>query len=223
MTLALAFDIYGTLINPHGVVDDLTRHLGDDAQAFSTVWRDKQLEYSFRRGLMGRYEDFPTCTRQALEYTDRLMQTGLAESVKNELMQRYRKLPAFADVPASLQALSGQGMRLFAFSNGTADAVGSLLQHAKIDQYFEGVVSVDAIRTFKPDPRVYRHFVEVAGADVADCWLVSSNAFDVIGALACGMQAAWLQRSAAMVFDPWELQPSCIIERLDQLQDAVSL
>ena len=93
MTLALAFDIYGTLINPHGVVDDLTRHLGDDAQAFSTVWRDKQLEYSFRRGLMGRYEDFPTCTRQALEYTDRLMQTGLAESVKNELMQRYRKLP----------------------------------------------------------------------------------------------------------------------------------
>lgn len=222
MTLAIAFDIYGTLINPHGVVDDLTRHLGEGAQAFSNVWRDKQLEYSFRRGLMGRYEDFPTCTRQALDYTDRLLQAGLTESVKNKLLQRYRKLPAFADVPASLQSLSGQGLRLFAFSNGTADAVTSLLQHAEIDQYFEGVVSVDAIKTFKPDPRVYRHFIEVAGADVADCWLVSSNAFDVIGAVACGMQAAWLQRSAGMVFDPWEIQPSCIIERLDQLQKAVS-
>lgn len=223
MTLAIAFDIYGTLINPHGLVDDLARHLGEGAQAFSNVWRDKQLEYSFRRGLMGRYRDFPTCTRQALDYTDRLLQSGLAEPVKNELMQRYRELPAFADVPASLQALSRQGLRLFAFSNGTADAVDSLLQHAGIDQYFEGVVSVDAIGTFKPDPRVYRHFIDVAGVDAAHCWLVSSNAFDVIGAVACDMKAAWLQRSASMVFDPWEIQPSCIIERLDQLQEAVSI
>jgi len=221
MTIAIAFDIYGTLINPHGVVDELTRHLGERAQAFSNVWRDKQLEYSFRRGLMGRYQNFPVCTRQALEYTDRLMRTGLQESVKEQLMQLYRELPAFDDVAASLQALSDQGLRLFAFSNGTADAVDSLLRHAQIDEYFEGVVSVDAIGTFKPDPRVYRHFIDVAGVGAADCWLVSSNAFDVIGAVAVGMKAAWLKRTETMVFDPWEIEPSCVIRRLDQLQKEV--
>ena len=113
MTIAVAFDIYGTLINPHGVVDELTRHLDDRAQAFSNVWRDKQLEYSFRRGLMQRYVNFPICTRQALDYTDSLLQTGLDDSVKESLMQLYRKLPAFDDVQASLQALSDQGLRLF--------------------------------------------------------------------------------------------------------------
>ena len=223
MSQAIAFDIYGTLINPHGVVEELTQHLGEGAQALSNVWRDKQLEYSFRRGLMDRYENFPVCTRQALDYADRLLDAGLQDSVKDHLMQLYRKLPAFDDVPASLQALSTQGLRLFAFSNGTADAVASLLAHAKIEQYFEGVVSVDSIGTFKPDPRVYHHFAEQASVGIEDCWLVSSNAFDVIGARSTGMKAVWLQRSPAQVFDPWEFEPTCVIEQLNQLQEAISI
>lgn len=223
MTIAIAFDIYGTLIDPHGVVDELTRRLGDRAQAFSNLWRDKQLEYSFRRGLMQRYENFPVCTRQALDYTDELLQTGLDEPAKQALMDIYRELPAFDDVPDSLQALSAQGMRLFAFSNGTADAVSGLLKHARIDGYFEGVVSVDALRTFKPDPRVYRHFIEIADTDAELCWLVSSNAFDVIGAVSAGMKAAWLRRSQSAVFDPWEIEPTRVISRLDQLAEITSL
>lgn len=218
MTIALAFDIYGTLINPHGVVDELTLHVGERAQEFSNVWRDKQLEYTFRRGLMGRYENFPTCTRQALDYSDSLLQTGLDESAKTALMQVYRKLPAYDDVPASLQALADAGFRMFGFSNGVADAVSGLLQHAGIDQYFEGVVSVDTIGTFKPDPRVYRHFIDVAATDADNCWLVSSNAFDVIGAVSAGMKAAWLQRSSSVVFDPWGIEATCVIDRLDELK-----
>jgi len=223
MTIAIAFDIYGTLIDPHGVVDELTHHLGDDAQAFSNLWRDKQLEYSFRRGLMQRYANFPIWPRQALDYTDSLLKTGLDDSVKDSLMQRYRELPAYDDVPANLQALSDQGLRLFGFSNGTADAVSGLLQHAQIDEYFEGVVSVDEIQTFKPDPEVYRHFARVAATDLDQCWLVSSNAFDVIGAVSVGMKAAWLQRSETVVFDPWEIEPSCIIRRLDELEKEITL
>jgi 2-haloacid dehalogenase len=223
MTIALAFDIYGTLIDPHGVVDELTRRLGDRAQAFSNIWRDKQLEYSFRRGLMQRYENFPVCTRQALDYTDSLLQTGLDDSAKQALMQIYGKLPAFDDVPASLQALAARGLRLFAFSNGTADAVSGLLRHAQIDQHFEGVVSVDTLQTFKPDPRVYRHFIEVAAGDAAQCWMVSSNPFDVIGAVSAGMKAAWLKRSETVVFDPWGIEPTRVIKRLDELEDLTSL
>jgi 2-haloacid dehalogenase len=223
MTIAIAFDIYGTLINPHGVVDELTRHLGDRAQAFSSLWRDKQLEYSFRRGLMRRYVNFPVCTRQALDYADKLLQTGLDDTVKESLMQIYRKLPAFDDVAQSLQALADQGLRLYGFSNGTADAVSGLLRHAQIDQYFAGVVSVDEVQTFKPNPDVYRHFSKVAATELDQCWLVSSNPFDVIGAVAVGMKAAWLQRSDTVVFDPWEFEPTCVIERLDQLQKELTL
>ena len=223
MSIAIAFDIYGTLINPHGVVDELERQLGERAQAFSNLWRDKQLEYSFRRGLMRRYENFPVCTRQALDYTDSVFQTGLDETVKLNLMQIYGELPAFEDVPASLQALAAEGWRLFAFSNGTAEAVEGLLRHAGIDRYFEGVVSVDALQTFKPDPRVYHHFIEAAATDAEHCWLVSSNPFDVIGAISAGMKAAWLRRSETVVFDPWDIEPTRQINRLDQLKESISL
>ena len=217
MTIALAFDIYGTLIDPHGVVDELTQHVGERAQEFSGIWRDKQLEYTFRRGLMGRYENFVVCTRQALDYTDSLLQTSLDESAKTALMQVYRMLPAYADVPASLQALADAGFRMFGFSNGVADAVSGLLEHARIDQFFEGVVSVDTLKTFKPNPEVYRHFIDVAGTDAENCWLVSSNGFDVIGAVSAGMKAAWLQRSSDVVFDPWGIDATLVVSSLSEL------
>jgi 2-haloacid dehalogenase len=223
MTIALAFDIYGTLIDPHGVVDELAQHVGERAQEFSGIWRDKQLEYTFRRGLMGRYENFVVCTRQALDYTDSLLQTGLDESAKTGLMQVYRMLPAYADVPASLQALADAGFRMFGFSNGVADAVSGLLEHARIDQYFEGVVSVDTLKTFKPDPEVYRHFIDVAATDAENCWLVSSNGFDVIGAVSAGMKAAWLQRSRAVVFDPWDIDATLVVNSLSELPAKINI
>lgn len=223
MSVALAFDIYGTLIDPHGVVDELSKHVGDRAQEFSNIWRDKQLEYTWRRALMQRYQNFPVCTRQALDYTDTLLQTGLDESAKAALMQVYRVLPAFDDVPGSLQALADAGFRLFGFSNGVEEAIIGLLEHAGIDQYFEGVVSVDALQTFKPDPQVYHHFIEVADTAAENCWLVSSNGFDVIGAVSAGMKAAWLRRSQSVVFDPWGVEPTLVMHSLDELQQEITL
>ena len=223
MSVALAFDIYGTLIDPHGVVDELSKHVGDRAQEFSNIWRDKQLEYTWRRALMQRYQNFPVCTRQALDYTDTLLQTGLDESAKAALMQVYRVLPAYDDVPASLQALADAGFRLFGFSNGVEEAIIGLLEHAGIDQYFEGVVSVDALQTFKPDPQVYHHFIEVADTAPENCWLVSSNGFDVIGAVSAGMKAAWLRRSQSVVFDPWGVEPTLVMHSLDELQQRITL
>ena len=221
MAVALAFDIYGTLINPHGVVDELTRHVGSRAVEFSNIWRDKQLEYTWRRALMQRYENFPLCTRQALDYTDSLLQSGLDETAKTKLMQVYRVLPAYDDVEGSLLSLKEAGFRLFAFSNGVADAIAGLLEHAGIDQYFDGVVSVDSLQTFKPDPRVYNHVIEVTGVEPGNCWLVSSNSFDVIGAVSAGMPAAWLKRLDGVVFDPWDIDPTLIIHSLDELIEKI--
>lgn len=222
MTIALAFDIYGTLIDPHGVVSELEQYVGDRAGEFSRVWREKQLEYTWRRGLMQRYADFGICTSQALDYADKLMRTELDWTAKKTLMQAYRVLPAYADVGDSLESLKQAGHRLFPFSNGTADMVTAVLQHAAIDKLFDRVISVDELRTFKPDPAVYRHVSEVAGVELADCWLVSSNAFDVIGAISAGMKAAWVQRSDAVVFDPWDIEPTLLIRSLDELPAKIS-
>jgi 2-haloacid dehalogenase len=222
MTVALAFDIYGTLIDPHGVVTELQQHVGDGAAEFSRVWREKQLEYTWRRSLMRRYENFGVCTRQALNYADRLLQTGLGDSVKDSLMQAYRLLPAYDDVPASLELLKNEGHRLYPFSNGTEDMVSAVLEHAGIDHYFEDVISVDSLQTFKPDPEVYHHVIQITDVAAENCWLVSSNGFDVIGAVSAGMKAAWLKRFDGIVFDPWEFEPTTVIRGLDELPSRVA-
>lgn len=217
MKTTLAFDIYGTLIDTHGVTDKLRTLVGDAALAFSQYWRDKQLEYTFRRGLMQRYQAFPVCTRQALDYTCRHFQVDITEDERQSLMLTYRTLPAFDDVAASLEKFQAAGHNLFAFSNGTAEAVHTLLEHAQISQYFLDVVSVDEVQSFKPNPAVYRHFLKRAGSEPCDTWLISSNPFDVIGALGAGMKAAWIQRSPQAVFDPWELEPTTTITDLHAL------
>ncbi|WP_421867739.1 HAD-IA family hydrolase [Motiliproteus sp.] len=132
----LAFDVYGTLIDTHGVVAQLQLLIGDQAQAFSNRWREKQLEYAFRRGLMQNYANFATCTSQALDYTCHEQGVTLSTEQKQQLLQIYKTLPAFDDVQQSLSELQTMGCRLFAFSNGTAEAVDQLLQSAGIRQFF---------------------------------------------------------------------------------------
>ena len=222
MKATLAFDIYGTLIDTHGLLFMLHGMIGDRAQAFSQAWRDKQLEYSFRRGLMGRYADFGVCTRQALDFTSSAFAVELGEGQKEQLLQSYRKLPAFADVREGLDALRKQGFGLYAFSNGSAAAVATLLEAAGIDGLFRDIISVEDCTSFKPDPRVYGYFLQRTGSAADDAWLISSNPFDVIGAKSAGMHCAWLQRSAAVPFDPWEYQPDITVHSLSDLASAIA-
>ena len=119
----IAFDVYGTLIDTDGVVDRLREWIGSQAETFSQTWRSKQLEYSFRRGLMRRYENFAVCTRQALDYCCAEYDVSFSAEQKDALLQSYRALPAFGDVEESLFGLKAEGHRLFAFSNGTSEAV----------------------------------------------------------------------------------------------------
>ncbi len=217
MTKTLAFDVYGTLIDTHGVVHLLQKMIGGRAVAFSQSWRDKQLEYSFRRGLMGAYDTFATCTRHALDHTTQQYGCDLSAADRERLLSAYLTLPVFDDVKNSLQQLQQLEHRLFAFSNGTEDAVNSLLVHAGIRDYFIDVVSVDEIKTFKPDPRTYQHFLSRSGANAESAWLISSNPFDVIGALNAGLSAAWVRRSKQAVFDPWEVSPTTTITTLTEL------
>ncbi|MGB1256230.1 MAG: haloacid dehalogenase type II [Thiolinea sp.] len=214
---ALAFDVYGTLIDTHGVVTALSTMVGDQAPAFSQTWRDKQLEYSFRRGLQKDYQHFGICTRDALEYTCLFYQCELSTAQKDELLALYRVLPAFADVTDALAQLKQADIPMYAFSNGNAAAVEGLLQNAGIREYFAGVVSVDDLQTFKPNPEVYQHFLTQSGATAEKAWLISSNPFDVIGAVGIGMQAAWVKRSKTAIFDPWGVEPTATVSGLHEL------
>ncbi len=222
MNITLGFDVYGTLIDTHGVIVQLEKMIGEDAPRFSQTWREKQLEYTFRRGLMDRYQDFSVCTRQALEHTADTLNHDLSEQQKQALLAAWSTLPVFADVVECLDALKDTGISLYAFSNGQAEAVNTALTHAGIRDYFEGVISVDNIGTFKPSPAVYEHFVSAANSDTDHAWLVSSNGFDVIGAIAYGIRAAWVRRSAAVVYDPWEFTPTVTLSTLADLHEAVS-
>jgi len=222
MQATLAFDVYGTLIDTHGVVVQLEAYVGSRAGEFSRMWREKQLEYSFRRGLMRAYADFRVCTADALEYTRRVFDIALDEEARQSLLGAYAVLPAFGDVEDGLSRARELGFRMLAFSNGVPDAVEALLTHAGIRHFFEDVVSVDEVKTFKPDPAVYRHFLERAGAAAADSWLVSSNPFDVIGAISSGMRAVWVRRSSGIVFDPWGIEPTIVIDSLSALADGVA-
>jgi len=223
MAVTLAFDVYGTLIDTHGVVAKLEEIVGDRARDFSSTWRDKQLEYSFRRGLMQNYETFAVCTRDALDYTCSRYATDMTPGQKQALLDIYRELPAFDDVRDALTALSARDCRPFAFSNGSEEAVETLLTTAGIRGLFHGVVSCDDRRTCKPNPAVYGYFLTRAQASASEAWLISGNPFDVIGAISAGMQGAWVQRSPESIFDPWGIEPTVTVTSLGELADSIGV
>jgi 2-haloacid dehalogenase len=140
---------------------------------------------------------------------------------KQEILAAYRTLPAFGDVAEGLARAKKSGYRMFAFSNGNADAVEALLKNAGIREYFIGVVSTDEMKSYKPNPGAYSHFLRRAGALGSDAWLVSSNPFDVIGAVSAGMRAAWVKRSPEAVFDPWGIEPTITVNSLLNLSEQV--
>ncbi len=222
MTTTLAFDVYGTLIDTNGVVTALQKLTGNRAEKFSQTWRDKQLEYSFRRALMQNYENFAVCTAQALDYTCAFYKVSITAEQKAELLDIYRVLPAFSDAIDGLTDLKSNGYRLYAFSNGREDALEMLLENAGIRELFLDVVSVDNLRTFKPSPATYCHFLRQAETTGNSGWLISSNPFDVIGAISAGMKGAWVQRSPQAIFDPWAIEPTITVSNLTELNEKIS-
>ncbi|MCK7458289.1 haloacid dehalogenase type II [Idiomarina aminovorans] len=215
---ALAFDVYGTLIDTQGVVSLLESYLDEDsAQQFLNRWRDKQLEYSFRRGLMQQYQDFSVCTKDALQFTNNEHNAPLSDEQQESLLEAYKSLPAFDDVKTALNKLNAAGVECFAFSNGSTSAVTELLENAELSNYFKGIVSCEDVKSFKPNPDVYQHFLSKSGSREQNTWLISSNSFDIIGAHAAGWKTAWVKRSKEAQFDPWGVNPTITVGSLTQL------
>lgn len=171
---------------------------------------------------MQNYETFATCTSQALDYTCAYYKTVLSADQKKDLLSIYRVLPAFDDVKEGLARLKGKGFKLYAFSNGATDALEVLLSNAEIRESFLGVVSVDDVKSFKPNPGVYCHFLRKSNSTGESAWLISSNPFDVIGSISAGMKSVWVRRSPDIVFDPWGIEPTLTVSNLIELNEVIA-
>tara|TARA_Y100001001_G_scaffold80263_2_gene78350 strand:- start:5327 stop:5992 length:666 start_codon:yes stop_codon:yes gene_type:complete len=216
--MTLAVDVYGTLVDPMGMSRLLAEDAGNKAETVAALWREKQLEFSFRKGLMKVYEDFGVCTRQALRYAMAAHKLTLSEERENVLMAAYLSLPAFDDALPALKSLRGE-YPVFAFSNGGYPALEKVLGHNDLLDQFEGLVSVDDIKSFKPDPAVYAYARRATGSWEKPLCLVSSNAWDVIGARAAGLLAVWVKRDPDKVFEDWGIEPSAVISSLSELPE----
>lgn len=188
------FDAYGTLFDVHAAIARYRAEAGADADRFSEIWRTKQLEYSWTMTLAGQYADFWTLTERALDYAFARI-PSVDRTLRPKLLDAYRRLDAFPDALDALIALKAQGAPLAILSNGSPSMLEAAVEASGIGGLLDAVLSVDAVRLYKPRPEVYALVTGRFGVAAASVAFVSSNRWDVMGAAAFGFRPAWVNRA----------------------------
>ncbi len=191
---AYVFDAYGTLFDVHSAVQRHAGNIGPDADKLSATWRAKQLEYSWVHGLCEHYRDFWLLTEDALEFALCAV-PSVNCSVREDLLQAYRELDCYPEVPAVLGALRQGGAKTAILSNGSPKMLEDAVNSAGIGQLLNEVISVDRLQTFKTRPQVYAMASELFDCDPGAVSFQSSNRWDIAGAKAFGFRCAWINRT----------------------------
>ncbi len=214
---ACVFDMFGTLFDVHSSVAACRDAFGPEGDAFSLAWRAKQLNYSWLRALMGRYVPFWNLTCDALDAT--LAAYGRADdsALRQRLLDAYRVIKAYPDAGPALEALREGGVRTAILTNGSRDMVESALDASGLGVFFDEVMSVEAVETFKPDPRVYRMAAEKLGEEASALVLVSAHPWDLAGARSFGFQGIHVDRAGSGNLERVGFGPSTTIRGLDDL------
>jgi 2-haloacid dehalogenase len=194
MVNAYVFDAYGTLFDVHAAIARHRAAAGADADRFSEIWRTKQLEYTWTLTLAGHYVDFWTLTERALDFAFARV-PSVDRALRPKLLDAYLTLDAFADARAALSDLKAKGARLAILTNGTPRMVTAAVEAAGIADLLDAVLSVDTARRYKPRPEVYALATEALHVKPADVAFVSSNRWDVMGAVSFGFKAFWINRA----------------------------
>ena len=192
---ALVFDAYGTLFDVQSVAAVTEAAFPGHGATITQIWRLKQLEYTWLRALMGRYEDFWTVTTESLDFTLKTLGLTATPAFLAEIAGAYDGLALYPEARAALQGLASY--RLAIFSNGSPAMLKRLVAHAGIGEFLETVISVDEIGVYKPDPRGYAHVEKRLGLSRDEILFVSSNGFDIAGAKAHGFTVARIERVPA--------------------------
>lgn len=218
---ACVFDAYGTMFNVHAPVSKVAAsRLGDKAQAVSTLWRDKQLQYTWLRSLMREYQPFRVVTADALSYA--LEAHGVQDpDLHKALMEAYYTLDAYEDVAPCLDALRAKGFKTAILSNGSPDMLDAAVTSARIGDKLDAVLSVESVGVNKPDPRVYQLTLDHFGIAANEVCFVSNNAWDSHAGANFGYQVARLNRYGAPA-EKLPGVPKIFMKGLDELAPSVA-
>lgn len=187
------FDAYGTLFDVSSVTRAIQDEVGESWQQLSELWRSKQLQYTWLRGLGGRHADFWTVTEEALRYA--MNAYGLADrALEARLMNQYLQIAAYPDARLTLQVLRDRGMRTAILSNGTPQMLDSAARNAGLAPLLDKVLSVEQVGVFKPHPAVYQLACDTFGVKAGQVCFVSSNGWDAFSAKAFGFNVVWCNR-----------------------------
>lgn len=189
---AVVFDAYGTLYDIQSVADITEDAFPGYGDIITQVWRIKQLEYTWLRSLMRRYQDFAVVTRDSLAYTLRVLGLAYENEVFERVIEKYLHLDLYPDATTALTALKPR--KLAILSNGSPDMLNALVRNSGLDRLLDATISVDAKKIFKPSPQAYELIGEVLGTAPDEVLFVSSNPWDAAGAKAFGLNVAWIER-----------------------------
>jgi 2-haloacid dehalogenase len=189
---AVVFDAYGTLYDIQSVAAITDEAFPGYGEIITQIWRIKQLEYTWLRSMMQRYEDFSVITRESLAYTLRCLGLNNDAGVFERIMEKYLHLDLYADAKATLAAMKDR--KLAILSNGSTDMLNSLVRNTGLDRALDATISIDSKRVFKPSPESYTLIEANLGIPPAQVLFVSSNPFDACGAKAFGLKVAWIER-----------------------------
>jgi 2-haloacid dehalogenase len=193
---AAVFDAYGTLLDVHAAMEKHAARIGPDWQRVSQDWRNKQLEYTWVRSLAGAFHhrDFFALTREALAFT--AAKHGITDRVLlADVLDAYRRLAAYPEAPNVLARLKHRGIGRAILSNGEPGMLADAVQAAGFVPLLDDVLSVESVRVFKPDPRVYQLATARFGLPAERIAFLSSNAWDAFGAHAFGFRVFWVNRT----------------------------
>ena len=211
---AIIFDAYGTLFDVNSAAEKCKDKIGDKWESFANFWRTTQLEYTWLRSLMKRHKDFWQITEDSLDKSMKAF--SIDPSMKNELMNLYKVLSPFKEVPETLKKLKGKNFKLAILSNGTPSLLDELVKSNNLDKLFDDIFSIEEVGIYKPDSRVYDLPIKKYKIKNSEVMFLSANTWDVSGGGNYGYQSIWVNRNNN-IFDNLDYKPSNQIKDLTEL------
>ena len=217
-TKVIVFDAYGTLFDVNSAAEKCKDKIGVKWETFANFWRTTQLEYTWIRSLMKRHKNFWDVTEDSLDKSMKVF--NIDKNMKNELLSLYKILSPYPEVKGVLEDLKKRNFKLAILSNGTPDLLNELVENNKLNNLFDDLFSIEEVKIYKPDPRVYEIPIKKYKIKSDEITFLSANTWDVSGGGNFGYNSIWVNRHNS-VFDILDFQPKYEISNLTQLLDKV--
>ena len=215
---AIIFDAYGTLFDVNSAAEKCKDKIGDKWEGFANFWRTTQLEYTWLRSLMDRHKDFWQITEDSLDKSIKVF--NIDPSMRNELLNLYKVLSPFEEVPETLKTLKEKKFKLAILSNGTPSLLDELVRSNNLDNLFDDIFSIEQVGVYKPSSRVYDIPIKRYNINKSEIAFLSANTWDVSGGGNYGYQSIWVNRNNN-IFDNLDFKPKYQITDLNKLTQLV--